>query len=257
MPEPPVVSWGSWRPGIRPSHALALGSVITLLALALLSLGLFTLFAGILDSFSPPLQVAGIVTGHAISADDHLPHLTMRLRSADKPTTLALVVPFDAFQHLPIGTTLLVDYAPRLSFPYALDYQGQRYALPGRHADGNPIGSLSLCLLGLLVLPYPALIARWAWSDLLALTHGMGRHTLTARVLARRSSGNPLGQHIQQPGLSARLARSWYALALQPQDGTPLVFYVSQDIYEEVHLGEQVRITYASSTRYLYKVEHV
>ncbi len=255
MSETTAISWWSWRPGIRPGFALALGSGITLLALVLVSLGLFALFAGILDSFSPPQQVTGIVTKHEMSADS-LPYLTLQLHTTP-PETLSLVVSTAAFQHLPVGTPLRIDYAPRLSQPYALDFQGQHYLLPGRNADGNPIGALSLLLIALLVLPYPALIAHWGWRDLLDRARGVGYCSLTARVLARRSSGNPLASHRQQPGLSARIAHSWYAVALQAQDGPPLVFHVSQEMYEEVHLNEQIRITYTPHTHYLYKVEHV
>ncbi|HLI90826.1 MAG TPA: hypothetical protein VKV37_19200 [Ktedonobacteraceae bacterium] len=40
------ISWWSWRPGIRPLSALAIGGTISLLALAIVSLGLVTLAAG-------------------------------------------------------------------------------------------------------------------------------------------------------------------------------------------------------------------
>jgi hypothetical protein len=40
------ISWWSWRPGIRPLSALAIGGTVSLLALAIISLGLITLTAG-------------------------------------------------------------------------------------------------------------------------------------------------------------------------------------------------------------------
>ncbi len=53
------ISWWSWRPGIRPRNALFIGGLITVVALLLLGIGLVTLVLGILDSFSPPVQVTG------------------------------------------------------------------------------------------------------------------------------------------------------------------------------------------------------
>ena len=79
------ISWWSWRPGMAPGKALFTGVAFTIVALALAGIGLVTLVLGILDASSPPLQLAGIVTGRSTGMIDNLPHLIIRLHTEGFP----------------------------------------------------------------------------------------------------------------------------------------------------------------------------
>lgn len=265
-PEP--FSWWSWRPGIKPASGLMVGGLLTILGLILLGLGLFTLIAGILDGSVPPLQVRGVITSHAISQPGQILYLHIRLQTpqaptADFPSTLSLSVSQGAYQNLHDGQTILVDYAPHLLSPYALSsiaQPQQTYSLPGSNALGNPLGSLALLLIGLVLLPYPALLTHWSWRDLIATARGVGQHTHITRVIERRSNApDPLAKRAPQPGLMRTGTRPWYGVAVQligtETPGKVLTFRVNEERYAVLHTGEKVRIAYSPNLHYLYKVE--
>lgn len=267
-PEP--FSWWSWRPGIQPGWGLIVGGLLTMLGLILLGLGLFTLIAGILDSSAPPLQVRGVITNHIISKAGYIRYLHIRLQPpqasiADFPNTLSLSVSQSAYQNLHDGQTILVDYAPHLLAPYALSsitQPPQTYALPGTSAEGNPLGSLALLLIGLVLLPYPALLTHWSWRDLMATARGAGQHTHITHVIERRSNApDPLAKRLPQPGLMHTGMRPWYGIAVQlietERPGNVLTFRVSKERYAMLHDGERVRIAYSPNLHYLYTVERV
>ena len=87
-----TVSWWSWRPGIKPRNAFIIGGLLSLVALLLLCLGLFTLIFGIEDSVSQPLQVPGVVTQHiANSVDGQLRH-RIRVHTTGKVISLRAAV---------------------------------------------------------------------------------------------------------------------------------------------------------------------
>jgi len=86
------VSWWSWRPGIKPRNAFIIGGLLSLVALLLLCIGLFTLIFGIEDSVSQPLQVPGVVTQHiANSVDGQLRH-RIRVHTTGKVISLRAAV---------------------------------------------------------------------------------------------------------------------------------------------------------------------
>lgn len=256
----------SWRPGMRPRNALLLGGAVAFVALVLASLGLITLVLGLLDSVSPPLQLVGVVTAHTLNGSQHIPHLTIQLLHApDFPATLSPIVSTTAFQHLSNQQTLLVNFSPRLHFAYALNsiaHPSAYYALPGTSAAGNPLGSCALLLLGLVLLPYPALLAHWGWRDLLAELSGEDRPTLLANVVARRTTAvDALAKRPPQPGVMRVGSRGWYGLILLPVESDAsqrtLTMSVSQEQYDTVREGARVQVSYSPHLHYLYKIEHV
>jgi hypothetical protein len=197
----PTISWWSWRPGIKPRNALVFGGLLSFLGLLLIGSGLLTLIVGIVDASSPPVQIPGTVTGHSTNALDGLPHLTIRLRESGFPV-VSPAVPQSISQTIHNGDLVLVDYSQHLHFLYALDYAGQRYSLPGTSASGNPPGSLALLLIGIVLLPYPALLTRWGWLDLHAKygDKDRGQCTMIARVIALRSTQQ--ARRVNRPGLT-------------------------------------------------------
>ena len=248
------ISWWSWRPGIKPRNALVFGGLLSFLGLLLIGSGLLTLIVGIVDASSPPVQIPGTVTGHSTNALDGLPHLTIRLHASGFPA-VSPAVPQSISQTIHDGDPVLVDYSPRLHFLYALDYAGQRYSLPGASASGNPSGSLALLLIGLVLLPYPALLTRWGWLDLHA-KYGE-RDTMIARVIALRSTQQT--HRVNRPGLTPRFSGSWYGVALQPlhsaASGEIRTFSIQQKTYQHLHEGSTVEIIFSSQLRYVYSIE--
>jgi len=254
----PAISWWSWRPGIKPRNALVFGGLLSFLGLLLIGSGLLTLIVGTIDASSPPVQIPGTVTGHSTNALDRLPHLTIRLRESGFPA-VSPAVPQSISQTIHDGDALLVDYSPRLHFLYALDYAGQRYSLPGTSASGNPPGSLALLLIGIVLLPYPALLTRWGWLDLHAkyADKDRGQCTMIARVIALRSTQQT--RRVNRPGLTPRFSGSWYGVALQPLNSADAdeirTFSIQQKTYQHLHKGSTVEIIFSSQLRYVYSIE--
>src|SRR5438552_1478617 len=161
-------SWWSWRPGIRPQNALLIGIPCTFITLFMTMVGLITLIAGIEDSLSPPLLIPGIVLHQSEGTQASPPQLTLHLQASKGISSdVTLVVSNSTLQHISVHTAVMVNYSQRLHFAYALDYAGQHYLLPGTTVAGNPVGSIALLLVGLLLLPYPPLLTHWGWQDLL------------------------------------------------------------------------------------------
>ena len=253
-----AISWWSWRPGIKPRNALVFGGLLSLLGLLLLTGGLFTFIVGIVDANSAPLQVPGTVTGHATNALDELPHLTIRLQESGDPV-ISPAVSSSASHAISNGDPVLVDFSQHLHFLYALDHAGQHYALPGTSASGNLPGSLAFLLLGMLLLPYPALLTRWGWLDLHAKYGDVhpGPCTMIARVVALRSTRQP--RRANRPGLTPRASGSWYGVALQPLDTADRdeikTFSIRQKTYEYLHKDSIVEIIFSSHLRYVYSIK--
>src|SRR6202023_944513 len=109
---------------------------------------ILTLIVGIVDASSPPVQIPGMVIGHATNALDGLPHLTIRLHESGFPVISPAVSP-SASQAIHKGDPVLVDFSQHLHFLYALDQAGQHYPLPGTSASGNLPGSFALLLIGI------------------------------------------------------------------------------------------------------------
>lgn len=252
-----AISWWSWRPGIKPRNALVFGGLLSFLGLLLIAGGLVTLIVGIVDANSPPVQIPGTVTAHSTNALDELPHLTIRLRENGSPA-ISPAVSQSVSRTVRDGDTVLVDYSPRLHFLYALDYAGQHYSLPGTSASGNPLGSLALLLIGIILLPYPALVTRWGWLDLhTKYGRDRGQCTMIARVVALRSTQQT--HRVNRPGLTPRFSGSWYGVALQPLNSVDTAeirtFSIRQKTYQHLHKGSTVEIIFSPQLHYMYSIE--
>ena len=247
------INWWSWRPGIRPRRALLIGVPIALIALAMLGAGLVTLVLGLADAGSPPLRLRGTIVGHSTGIVDRQPRLAIRLREPGFPPVVAPAVSEATAAALPDGSSVYLDFSPRLHFLYALDDGTRRYALPEANAAGNPGGSVALMIFGLLFLPYPALLALWGWRDL-----HLGSRELTARVVGLRAVERLRSRNA---GLTPRLSRpTWHGLALRPLDDpldAPLTFSITREQYQGLREDMLVRLTYSPHVRYVYAVERL
>ncbi len=255
------VNWWSWRPGIKPRKAMVIGGLITLFALLLCGIGLITLALGVLDGFSPPLQISGVVAGHTMNNFDGLPRLNIRMHTPGFPSSVSPVVSNAAFQTISDGEHVTADYSPRLHFLYALASAGQYYALPGSSKADDPLGSVALLFLGVVFLPYPALLALWSWRDLHPTREsGDGRCRMTAKVVGKRAAVRTVARRgTNRPGLLPQFSRSWYGVALDPIDEDAaqqtMTFSISYETYRSLEEGTLVSITYSPHLHYVYKLE--
>ena len=249
------ISWWSWRPGIKPHNAVIFGGLLAALGLLLIGIGLFTLIVGIVDANSPPIQIPGTVMEHTTGALDSLPHLTIRLREHGNPE-ISPAVSQSASKAIANGDAILVDYSSHLHFLYALDYAGRRYNFPGTSASGNPAGSLALLLLGLVLLPCPALLTRWGWLDL-HTKYGdreIGQITLIASVVALRSTQQT--RRTNKPGLTPRFSGSWYGVALRPLNSDEIrTFSIGEQAYQRLRNNTIVEITFSPQLHHVYSIE--
>lgn len=255
---PGPFSWWSWRPGIQPRNALLIGVPCTLLALLLTLLGLITLIAGIEDSTLPPLQVPGTVLHHSAGTQLSSPQLTIALRGpAPIPAKVTLAVSSGIFQQITLNAPVIVSYSQHLHFAYALVYAGRYYPLPGTTVAGNPVGSAALLLLGLLLLPYPALLAHWGWQDLLIERYRREKlESMTARVVEKRATTRT---RVARPGFVGRGSRPWHGLALRPLARDSVrhfsTFSVSEEVWVRIKDGECIKVVYSPHLRYVYEVQ--
>jgi hypothetical protein len=249
-----VISRWHWRPGMKPRFALTIGTLFSVVGLLFVLIGLGSLIAGILDSHSAPIQVPGVVTGYTTSFLDSLQHVTIRVEKENSTTTIAPAVDHATAQSLHIGDTVLVDYSQRHHFPYALESGGQRYLLPGTSSAGNPFGSIALLILGLIIFPYPAFLALWGLRDL----QSEGGNIMTARIVDLRSSKQA---RTPQPGITARVFRTTYTVALEPLNDSfsqdVVTFSIREEMYLTLRERAVVQITYSPNLHYVYAVKKV
>jgi hypothetical protein len=244
-------------------NAVLLGGLIMLLALLLVSIGLVTLILGIIDNSSAPLQLPGIVANHTMNNLDGFPRLIIRLHTAGYPATITPVVSKIAFHALHDGDFIFVDYTPHLHFPYALESSRNIYTLPGTSKSDNPIGSVALLLLGIVLFPYPALLTFWGVKDLQSkLDLKDERFMMTARVVGKRAMVSAqAGRRANRPGLTPRLPLSWYGIALvtdgQSSNQPVMTLSVSYEVYHSVKEGAQVQVNYSPHLHYVYSLEQV
>jgi hypothetical protein len=238
-----------WRPGTKPRVALNVGVLFSVVGLLFVVTGLATLIAGILDSNSPPLRVSGVVTGYTTNFLDNLPHVIVRVEKEGSTTTIAPAVTEVTARALHIGDHVILDYSQRLHFPYALESGGERYQLPGTSPAGNPIGSVALVLLGLLICPYPAFLAIWGWRDLQA----QGGCTMMARIVGLHTSKQTRSP---QPGITSRMFRSSFTVALEPADSTTfhdvVTFVLKEEMFRSLRVGMVVQVMYSPNLHYVY-----
>ncbi len=251
-----AVSWWNWRPGARPGRAFLFGGLLSLLALFLLLNGVATLVAGVLDSSSAPVRVRGIVGGHGNSALGS-PQLMIRLTQPGFPSAITLVVSRTASAELTNGTPVVVDYAPHQRTPYALESGGKSYPLPGTSASGNLFESLALLLFGLVLLPYPLLLAVWGWRDLRARQNCQRTGYIVALRATRQTT-------TRTPGLVPRTTHTWHGIAMQVENSTLnaaepeiLTFGVREEVYQVFKRGDHVRVTYSPHLRHLYSITKI
>jgi hypothetical protein len=248
-----TISWWTWRPGIRPQYAHMLGVLLSVLALLFIAGGIVTLVLGILDGYSPPVQIPGTVIGRSTNSFDNSPQLIIRIQRAGSTATIKPAVTSTTFQAIQDGDHIIIDYSQHLHFLYALESaSGQRYTLPGASAFGNPFGSVALLLLGLVLLPYPVFLALWGWRDLYS------RHdcTIRARIVGLRSSKQ---SRTARPGLTSRIARSSHVVALEPIHGHSsqevMTFTIKEEMYHSLREGMIVQVTYSPHLHYVYALK--
>jgi hypothetical protein len=249
-----VITRWHWRPGMKPRFALAIGVLFSVVGLLFVVIGLVSLIAGIQDSHSEPVQVPGVVTGYTTNLFDSLPHVIIRAEKENTKTTIAPAVSHSMAQSLHIGDPVIVDYSQRLNFPYALERAGQRYLLPGTSSAGNPFGSIALIVLGLIIFPYPALLALWGWRDLQA----QGGNRMKARIVDLHSSKQA---RVPQPGITSRVFRTTYTVALEPINASfsqeVVTFSIKEELYLTLRKKAIVQITYSPNLHYVYAVKEV
>jgi hypothetical protein len=248
------IPWWSWRPGIRPRNALVIGALISLVALLLAAIGVVTLVLGILDSSAPPLRVTGHVYSHTLNRLDGQPYLTIRVRAAGFPALVTSSASQVLYHGLQDGDRVVLDYSAHLHVLYALESGGMRYTLPGGSVALAFVGSLSLLLMGVILLPYPALLLTWGWRDLLATRQGATPHSLSGAVVALRAS---VPARRGRTGLVPRAARPWYGVAVHSAAGDIATFALSQERYSSLRAGDCVRVTYSPHIHFVYVLEQL
>ena len=267
------ISWWSWRPGIRPRNALLIGTAFSLVALLFISLGAVILAFSIVDSVSPAITVPGIVTHHTIAGLDNAYYLTLRLQTPGFPTSVSAAVSAGAYHTIDDGDHILAEYSPMLHVLNALDSVGQHgqqgqhsqhYVLPNSGAGGILLGAVALLLLGMLLLPYPAILAHWGWRDLYANRHSQqGTLQISGTIVALRAADET---QMRRPGLIPRRGvRTWYGVAVLPIKSTEntkhsgairvVTFAINQETYQTIEEGTEVTITCSPHLHYVYSLK--
>ncbi|MGZ3642609.1 MAG: hypothetical protein ACXVCM_02040 [Ktedonobacteraceae bacterium] len=243
-----------WRPGMRPRVAFTVGVLFSVVGLLFVVLGVVSFIAGIQDSHSAPIQVPGIVTGYTTNLFDNLPHVIIRVKTESTSTTIAPAVSHAIAQSLHNGDTIIVDYAHRLNVPYALEIGGQQYLLPGTSSAGNPFGSIALVILGLIIFPYPALLATWGWRDL----QTQHEDIMMGQIVELRSSKQT---RTPQPGITSPISRSTYTMVIEPIRASVLqdviTFSIKEEMYRTLRMKTLVQISYSPNLHYVYAVKQV
>ncbi len=252
------ISWWSWRPGVKPRTVMLIGSLITCVALLFTIIGLVSLVLGILDSGSAPLQVPGIVLGHAINGIDGQAHLLVGVHTTDFPPHVSAVAAKTILQTLHDGDHIILDYTPHLHVLLALENAGQHFPLQNGGMFSIFLGVFALLFLGLVLLPYPAILTSWAWRDLYGRRAGDRQSQVTGRVIALREAKQT---RTNRPGLTPRTTHSWYGVALVPLETTTspgqpmLTFAINHEMHTALREGEVIRVTYSSHLHYVYTLE--
>jgi hypothetical protein len=243
---------------------MLIGWPIAFVALAMLCFGLFTLLLGILDTNAPPLRISGTVVSHGGNIIGQQ-YIDIRLHAPDFPTVVAPTVTAAQLRAIHSGDAVVADYSPHLRALYALEDGGQSYLLPGAGVANIMFGAAALLLFGLLLFPYPAILASWGWRDLLAESGRLGaRHRARARVAGLRAVSKGLGASMRRPGLTSRFSRSsWCGVALVPLDASLderqrlVTFSINRETWGRLHEGDVVEIVYAPHLHYVYRLERV
>lgn len=249
------ISWWSWRPGVKPRTVMLIGSLITCVALLFTLTGLIALVFGILDSVSAPLPVSGTVRGHAINGLDGQAHLVVSLSTVDFPPQVTAVVDRAVLETVHDGDNVVLDYSPHLHVLLALEQGNQRFLLQNGGMFSIFLGTCTLLVLGLVLLPYPALLTLWAWRDLYGRRIGDRQSQLTGQVIARREAKQA---RANRPGLAPRTTHSWYGVALASSEAleaqSMTTFAINREMYDALREGDTIRVTYSPHLHYVYTV---
>jgi hypothetical protein len=244
-------SWWSWRPGLKPQRALALGGSLALIGLLLSCIGIFLLFFSVWDHFSPLQKVSATVQLHH---PGHPPSLSLSISDPTVPTLHELLVPQNAYDELKDGSPLEILYTQHLQVPLSLESMGKHYSLSETSSLENPDNSLFLLLPGLLLLCYPALLARWAWHDLFIERFlPSDICTLHAEVVGKRTLTTHM--HNRRTRIGLVRGQGWNGVALQPMGKQHvLTFQVDQERFSSIQEGDRVLIRYSPHLHYVYSL---
>lgn len=250
-------SWWSWRPGIKPTRALLIGIPLVLVGFFFILAGIYSLISIIIDSNSPPTRIPGLVTGYTGGILDNQTHLSIRLQRNGRSATITPAIT-PAEQHvIHSGDGVTLDYSPRLGYLYALEDHGQRFNLPGGSPLSGLFASIALIVLGLLFFPYPLLLSLWGWHDLRQPAVRKRGKVIGLRVSQRTRA--PLRRRATHPGLTPRLGRAWYGMALEtlasPQDIVP--FAIREEQHKELREGHRVEVTYSPNLHYIHSIQPI
>lgn len=258
---PAAFTWWSWRPGISPRLALLIGLPLVFLALFFLTVGALDLVYGISDSFASPIQAQGLVLGYSINGFNHLPQITIRLdQPASSPSgtasTPTVSVPVSPAMNRSIhpGDRVILDYSSHLHNLYALEDRAVRFDVPGSSAAGNLLGTILIFLLGCLLLPYPLFLALGGWHDMQSQPR-----RITGRIVGLRAP--PTRQRRSSlPGLTPRVGRSWYGVALEAHSASfnehTLIFRIAEDQYCSLRCNDIVEIMYSPHLQFVQSIKH-
>jgi hypothetical protein len=249
-------SWWSWRPGIRPSRALSIGIPLIFVAFFFILAGIYSVYTIIIDSNSPPIHVAGVVTGYTSSILDNQPHVSIRLQQNGGSSTITPAITPAQRLVIQSGDPVTLDYSPQLRYLYALEDHGQRYYLPGGSPLSNLFTSIVLIPLGLVFLPYPLLLTLWGWHDLRQPGVKMKGSIVGLRT-TQRSRAAQL-RRTPQPGITPRIGRAWYGVALESLDSDSpqqvITFAISEEQYKRLHEEQTVQIMYSPQLHHVLSI---
>ncbi|HKV56909.1 MAG TPA: hypothetical protein VJO32_01460 [Ktedonobacteraceae bacterium] len=250
-------SWWSWRPGIRPGRALLLGIPLVFLAFFFVLAGIYSLFSILIDSNAPPTRIAGVVTGYTTSILDNQPHVSIHLQRNGRSSTITPTITSAEQRAIQIGDAIVLDYSPRLAYLYALEDHGQRYDLPGGSPLSNLFASIALIPLGLLFLPYPLFLTVWGWRDLHQKKVIIKGKVVGLRNSQRTRQGQP--RRATHPGLTPRIGRAWYGVALASLDSASeqdvMTFAIREEQYKSLYEGQMVQLRYSPHLHYVLSIQ--
>jgi hypothetical protein len=250
-------SWWSWRPGIKPVHALLIGIPLMCVGFFFILAGVYSTTSIISDSNSPPFRIPGLVTGYTSSILDNQTHLSIHLQRNGRSGSITPAITPVEQRVIHSGDAVTLDYSPRLGYLYALEDHGHRYDLPGGSPLSGLFAAIALIPVGLLFFPYPLLLTRWGWCDLRQPTI-----TVRGRVIGLRASqrARPLqGRRPVHPGLTPRIGRAWYGMAIaSPAPRQDIVtFAIREEQHKGLREGQAVEVVYSPHLRHVYRIQPI
>lgn len=199
--------------------------------------------------------------GYTSGLLDNQTHLTIRAQRNGRSSAVTPAITPAEQRAIHSGDRVTLDYSPRLGYLYALEDHGQRYTLPGGSPLGSLFASIALTLVGLLFLPYPFLLIVWGWYDVRQpgiMLHG---RVLALRATQRTRLSRQRQTAATHPGLTPRLGRAWYGMALQTLTTASQQDIITFAISEEQHRGLQegriVAVRYSPHLHYVRSLQPI